>query len=239
VRGIQVVEPASSRGGRRFEAVLERDLHGLAHLVAASMPGPTGNVILIPEMPSPLGLPDFVALVGGQKWLASRASVQVPPVLSEIDCTVLSALSVRRPLSATSVGRRLGWATDQVTPVISRLTRIRAVTLTASGAAIADPALKPEGVLYAIETKVKDWRRAIIQGRGYRTWANNYVMVLGGVGDRAAERVRLEVGADGAGLYTEHGWVVKPRNRVPLSARRVQGFEYAYAALASGPTLGD
>jgi hypothetical protein len=51
-------------------------------------------------------------------------------------------------------------------------------------------------------------------------------------------RGRSEVGADGAGLFTGDGWIVRPRSRVPSVPKRLQGFEYAYAALASDPALG-
>jgi hypothetical protein len=202
------------------------------------MPGPAGDVILVTEMPSPLGMPDFVALVGGQNWLHLRASANIPPVLSEIDCAVLSALGTMRPLSISSLGRRIGWATDQVERTVSRLRRTGAAVLTKSGAVVAAPGMKPDGSLYAIEVKVKNWHRAVIQGRGYRTWADNYVMVLGEAGSKAAERARSEVTADGAGLYTEDGWVVRPRKRLPSPARRTMGFEHLYAALASDPTFG-
>lgn len=238
MRRVRLVDAASSRGGRRFEAVMERELYFHAEQVAASLPGPPGDVILIPEMPSPLGLPDFVALVGGEGWLVERSRLAVPPILSEIDATLLSALGERRLLSEESIASRLGWTPDQVGLSLSRLVRAGAAARSVRGSAVARAGMKPEGLLYAIEVKVKDWRRAQIQGRGYRTWANNYVVVLGGVGTKASTRAKAEHREDGAGLYTEDGWIVRPRKRTPSSARRAQGFEYVYAALASDPALG-
>ncbi len=238
LRSVRLIEPASSRGGRRFEAIEERDLHGFATDVAASMPGPIGDVLLVAEMPSPLGVPDFVALIGGQDWQAARASAGVPPVLSDIDCTVLSLLSPTRALSVVSLVRRTGWSVEHVERTVTRLRRVGAAMLTGSGAVLSAPGMKPSGSLFAIETKVKNWQRALIQGRGYRTWADNYVLILGNAGPKAAQRAVSEVTADGAGLYTEHGWLVRPRRRLPSAARRTLGFEFLYAAVASGPSLG-
>lgn len=217
---------------------MERELYFLAEEVAASLSGPPGDVILIPEMPSPLGLPDFVALVGGQGWLQTRSTLGVPPVLSEIDAAVLSVLGEKRPLSEESIAGRLGWTQQQVRSALSRLVRTGAASRSIRGTAFATTGMKPAGQLYAIEVKVKDWRRALIQGRGYRTWANNYVVVLGDVGATAAARAMAEHRADGAGLYTGDGWIVKPRKRTPSPARRALGFEHVYAALGSGPALG-
>lgn len=202
------------------------------------MTGPDSDAILVAEMSSPLGVPDFVALIGGEAWLSSRVHANVAPVLSEIDCTVLSALTATRPLSMSSLVRRLGWDTEQVERSVSRLIRSSAVITTRSGAIVCAGGLKPVGSLYAIEAKVKNWQRAIIQGRGYRTWADNYVLVLGNAGPMAAERARSAVLADRAGLYTENGWVVRPRKRLASVAKRMLGFEYLYAALSSDPSLG-
>lgn len=237
MRRVRLVDPTSSRGGRRFEAGAERRLYGLANHVAASLQGPKGHALLVAEMPSPLGVPDFVALVGGQCWLNAREAAGVPPVLSEIDCTVLSALSPVRPLSLATLARRLGWDIEQVDRSVGRLLRSGAAVSTSSRTVSCAPGMKPVGSLFAIEAKVKNWQRAVIQGRGYRTWADNYVMILGDTGPKAAERARSAVAADGAGLYTAVGWVVRPRKRSPSLARRTMGFEHLFAALASGPTF--
>lgn len=189
-------------------------------------------------MPSPLGLPDFVALLGGEKWLSARSAVGAAPVLSETDCVVLAALHVARALAPESVMRKLGWDEGRLDPIASRLVRSGAALRSNAGALSLHPGMVPHGRLIAIETKLKDWRRAMQQGRAYRTWSDNYVVLLGQVGTAALERARAEVTADGAGLYVPGRWIVRPQaRRAPLS-RRLQGFEYVYASLASGPTFG-
>jgi hypothetical protein len=236
-RVVRFVTSGASRGGRRFEPIDELHLHGLIESLATSLPAPGHDVLIVPEMPSPLGLPDFVVLVGGRTWLDSRMAAGVAAALSEIECTVLASLSARRYLSVESIARRIGWASNDVEEVLVRLSRTGAVVRTSTGAAGLEPALQPAGGLFAVEAKVKDWRRAVLQGRSYRTWADNYVVVLGGMGAAAEGRATESVRHDGAGLFTSDGWLVRPRSRRPTAARRLQGFEYLFAALASDPAL--
>lgn len=231
------VTPTSSRGGRRFEPVAERDLHDLVSEVALSLPGVADDVLIVPEMPSPLGLPDFVAVVNGSQWLHARAAAGVPPLLSLADCIVLSASSPSRPLTVQTIARRIGWSVEAAVQTIERLERLEAIIKTRSGAVRANPSIKPQGSLFAIEAKVKEWRRAVFQGRNYRTWANNYVIVLGDVGVSAEGRARTSVSEDGAGLFTRQGWSVKPRARRPTVAKQLQGYEHLYAAISSDPPL--
>ncbi|MEV7551940.1 hypothetical protein AB0N89_20155 [Amycolatopsis sp. NPDC089917] len=187
------------------------------------------DVLLIPEMRSPLGLPDFVALAGGQEWLRARRAAGVPPILAEADCLVLSALHPGQPLSSATVGRRIGWSRPVLDPVLARLERANAIETTSGSAHKVNPALVPCGCLFALEAKVKDWQKAVLQGRAYRTWANNYVVLLGDVGPVAERRAAERVALDGGGLYSRSGWTVRPRARRPASAKRLWGFEHLYA----------
>ncbi|GAA1914767.1 hypothetical protein GCM10009797_05640 [Nocardioides hwasunensis] len=115
--------------------------------------------------------------------------------------------------------------------------RSGAALQTTSGALSLAPGLLPQGRLVAIETKVKDWGRAIQQGRAYRTWSDNYVVVLGDVGQLALNRARVEVAADRAGLYAGGNWLVRPAARTVTLPRRLQGFEYVYASVTSDPAF--
>ncbi|HZX06780.1 hypothetical protein [Kribbella sp.] len=213
-------------------------MHELAHIAAATLPGVPEDVLLVPEMPSPLGLPDFMALAGGQKWLQARRAAGVQPFLAEADCSVLAVLHPRQALSLATVARRIGWSLAALEPVLTRLEKAGAVETTPGGAHRVNPALVPRGSVFALEAKVKDWQKAVLQGRAYRTWANNYVVLLGDVGPVAERRAAERVAHDGAGLYSSSGWIVKPRARRPAPAKRLWGFEHLYAATASsGPAL--
>lgn len=232
MRNVTVMAPASSLGGRRFEPQAELNLHELARTAAATLPGIADEVLLVPEMPSPLGLPDFIALSDGSSWLESRQAAGVQPVLSESECSVLAVLHPGQALLPATVASRSGWSLSDLDPVVTRLVNAGAIDKTPRGALRLNPSLVPSGSMSALEVKVKDWQRAVLQGRAYRTWADNYVVVLGAVGrvaeHRAAERVR----DDGAGLFSSSGWVVRPRARRAASAKRLWGFEHLYAAVA-------
>jgi len=237
MRSVRFVDPSSSRGGRRFEPVQELELHELVEAVAATLPG-RGDVLVVPEMPSPLGLPDFVAAVGVDGWMEARMDAGLSPILSEIECAVLAATSPTRPLAVSTIARRVGWSVPEARNVVVRLVRADAMLQTTSGLVVAHPALRPTGTLFAVEAKLKKWQRALLQGRTYRTWADNYVVVLGDVGVTAQSRAAKRIAEDGGGLFTQSGWLVHPRSRQPFPARRIQAFEHLFAAMSSSPALG-
>lgn len=238
VRSVEFAEPSTQSGGRRFVPVAEVDLHAHVGHVAATLPGRPSHVLVVPEMPSPLGLPDFVALVGGCDWLSRRRDLGVPPILSEADASVLASLNSGRALSRSSVAHKLAWSEERVDSVLRRLVKSGSVQETRGGAFKRMHELEPDGVLIAIEAKVRDWRKAVQQGRAYRTWANNYVVLLGEVGIVAAERASAEIGKDRAGLVIADEWIIRPKAREVSANRRLLGFEHLYAALTSDPTLG-
>jgi hypothetical protein len=236
---VKLFQPSASKGGRQFAPVRERELHHFIDPVVRGLSGPPGEAWVIPEMPSPLGLPDFVVLLGGEAWFLARSRVGAGPLLAEADCVVLSTLHPRRPLGRAAVARRLGWDKGRFDPVVARLIRAGVVHESGTGALTIAPGLLPSGRLMAVETKVKDWRRAVQQGRAYRTWSDNYVVLLGDVGPIALDRAQTEVKSDGAGLYSGGRWLVRPAMRRRSGVgRRLLGYEYLFASLASGPSLG-
>lgn len=230
---LRTVQPMVSHAGRQFEAREERALYALASPAASTLPGSERGVILVSEVPGPLGQPDFIALVGGNHWLERRISSGIPPQLVQADCAVLSMLHVNRPLSESSLLRRIGWSSTDLAPVLRKLHRAGAVKITKGGAYCVIPELVPQGALFALEAKVKNWQRAMIQGRAYRSWADNYVVLLGGVGTIARQRAAEAIANDEAGLFSDHRWIVKPRARRANAAKRLWGFEYVYAAIVS------
>lgn len=237
MRTVEFVEPATSRAGRRFEPLGEVQLHDLILDVAASVPSKGSDAIVIPEMPSPLGLPDFVAIIGGKDWLRRRARSGVSATLVPADCHLLASMANSRPLKLETIARRAGWNEPDAREVARRLLRTGAIEELANGTLRRNGDIEPSGYVFGIEAKLKDWRRAMIQGRNYRTWANNYVVVLGDIGAQANLRARESVAADGGGLYTREGWVARPQRRDPAMSSRILGFEYVYAAIGLKPSL--
>lgn len=232
MRELRLIESSSSRAGRQFPPVLERDLHQFIDVVTRGLPGPPGEAWVIPEMPSPLGLPDFVVLIGGESWFRARSAINIAPVLAEADCVTLAALHPQRSLSRAAVARRLGWEGVRLDPIVDRLIRSGMIQEASTGTLRQTPGIEPSGRLMAVETKIKDWRRAVRQGRSYRTWSDNYVVILGEVGPVALARAQGEVTSDGGGLYADGRWLARPVKRQAVDARRLLGFEHLFAALS-------
>jgi hypothetical protein len=89
----------------------------------------------------------------------------------------------------------------------------------------------PVGRLYAIETKVRDWRRALRQARTYGLWCDSYVIVMGAMSAASIESAASHVSADRGGLMVEGRWIVRPRIRQQTAAQRLWGSEHFVAAL--------
>ena len=237
MRNIREVCPIPSASGQPFQPIAEKELRGLAIAAAGTLPGPTGSVVLVPEMVSPLGRPDFVALLGGEHWLQGRIASSVSPILSELDCLVVSMLHTRRALSVDSIASKIEWSPNAVEKTLLSLCKLGAVERSLTNTFYVNPVIKPNGTLIALEMKVRDWPRAVAQGRTYRTWADNYVVILGDVGKLACDRAQSRIIADGGGLYTDRGWLSKPVSRKAGKARRQHGFEMLFAALLSDPAF--
>jgi len=87
------------------------------------------------------------------------------------------------------------------------------------------------GRVYAVEAKVSDWRRALMQVRMYGVWADGYVLVMGALSARAVAAVTSEVASDGAGLMVDGRWLRRPTVRRLSPARRLWASEHVVAAL--------
>lgn len=221
-----------SHPGRPFRAEAETRLYPDALRAANDLAARYSDLIVIQEPFSPLGVPDFVAVLGGDEWLRTRRESGIPPILSSRDCTVLSAIHTSAPLRVETVSQRLSWDISNVERSLRSLSEVGAVTFSRTGAVTRTNALTPQGALFAIEAKLKAWQRAVRQGRQYRTWADNYVIVLGDVGDVARKRASAMIAEDLAGLYFRGSWLARPRARRSQPAQRILGYEHIYAALA-------
>lgn len=231
VAAFRVHQTSRSRPGRLFEAVQEAGLYPAALDAARSLPGASAGILVVPEMSGPLGVPDFLVMVGGGKVLNARLASGIAPILSEMDCNVIASLYCARPRSARAVADSLGWTVDNVVARLQQLKKTGAVLETPAGLFLRHSSLSSGGTLYAIEVKVRDWPQAVRQSRGYRTWANNYVVVLGPIGDQARRAVAAEVEADEAGLFIDGRWIRKPSRRIPEPLRGLMGFEHLVASL--------
>ncbi len=92
------------------------------------------------------------------------------------------------------------------------------------------PAMAPVGRLFAVEAKMRDWKRALKQVRRYSLWTDSYVIVMPGLAAAARESLVAEVQLDGGGLYVGSEWLVRPRARGAFE-HRLLGSEHFVNAL--------
>lgn len=227
----EVHQTDRSRPGRLFAAVQEAGLYPAALEAARTLPGAGAGILVIPEMFGPQGVPDFLVIVGGRRPLAERLASGIPPILGELDAIVVGSLHLRRSTSLQSLAQQLRISDSNVRTRLMQLKKVGAVIEISPDRFIRHHALSPGGTLYALEAKVRDWQQAVRQSRGYRTWANNYVLVLGPLGAQARAAAVDVVASDEAGLYVDGKWILKPQRRSPDALRRFIGFEHLVASL--------
>ena len=226
-----VLPSLRSRGGRRFEAIHELELEPDAVEAAASLPGAHRGVVVVREMAGPFGVPDLVAVVGSPAGLEQRLALPVPPLLNQIDAGVVAASAPRAPRSAETLARRVGFPLHSVQRRLPELTRVGALMRTGPTGYVRPQALQSVGRLYAIETKVKDWRRALRQARTYGLWCDSYILVMASLGSGSLTTVVDAVVRDGAGLVVAGQWVKRPRLGERSPAQRLWGSEHLVAAM--------
>ncbi|OUE07798.1 hypothetical protein CMsap09_02535 [Clavibacter michiganensis] len=223
---VKVVEATDGRSGKRFEPVQELEIHAGAIAAAATLPGASAGVLLIAEMRGPIGIPDFTAIVGGQKAIAARLSSRIAPILSPSDASLLASLYIKRTRTVAQLSEQLLISDETTALRLRNLKNAGAVIETTPRKYTRHPALSPAGSVYAIEAKVKDWRKAVQQSRRYRVWSNNYVVALGALSDGARTSASEEVASDCAGLIVDGVWVRKPKPRPVSTQHKMLAFEH-------------
>lgn len=228
------VETSAPRRGRRFEPIQERELHSVALLAAEGLPGASRGLVIVPEFAGPIGVPDFTAYIGPASRLFERQTLGVPPLISDIDAGIVSAAHARRPSRVDDLATALGWPVSTIAPRMRRLVVVGALIEQRPRCYIRPAAIGVGGRLYAIETKIKDWRKALRQVRTYRVWADAYVLVMSNLSDRMTEALLHEVKRDRGGLVIDGKWLNRPRIGVASEWRRLQACEMFAAATQSG-----
>jgi hypothetical protein len=228
------VSSARPRGGRRFEPVAERALEPDALRAARSLPGARHGLLVLREVAGPFGVPDLVAVVGPSELLRRRCALGVAPLLNEVDAGVVGAAATAAPRSVDSLADRLGWSTQTVERRVPALLRAGALVQRRPGVYTRPADLRPVGRLYALETKVNKWRRAVQQGRTYQLWCDAYIVVMASLGSVTLEALISEAREDGAGVMVAGRWLVRPRVRRRPEHRRLWGSEHVVAAAGAG-----
>ena len=227
----EAIPSARARGGRRFEPVQERGLEAEALRAVGGLPGARDGLVVLREVAGPFGVPDLVAVVGPGDVLRRRLSVGIRPLLNEIDAGIVGAASAIVPRKLETLAVQQGWELDTVSRRVSSLLRAGALLEVRPGRFTRPSQLRPIGRLYAVETKVNKWRRAVQQGRTYQLWCDAYIVVVGSLGPDPLEALIREARQDGAGVVTAGRWLLRPRVRRRPEHKRLWGSEYVVAAI--------
>lgn len=111
---IAVQDSGAPRPGRRFEPSHERALHDDALSVCAQLPGAHRGTYVVREMTGPIGIPDFTVLIGDVDRLHARLSLDVAPVLNQLDASIVAVANSRVARSASALARTLNWGVQTV-----------------------------------------------------------------------------------------------------------------------------
>ncbi len=218
--------------GRQFEPLAEKDLLPDARNAIRELPNATAGVTAVVEMPAPRGVPDMTVIVGNPSARQARLRLDVAPLLNQIDAAIVASIWVDRPSTPRTVAKRLGWSLETVERRLPRLIRSGAVRITDSATLTRHRALAPIGTIYAIELKLTAWKRALTQGRTYRTWADSYILVMERIAKGAFDELTDAVTSDQAGLRVSGEWIVRPRTTPNHPAKRLWASEHIIAAWA-------
>lgn len=207
---VHVLESPIRRHGRPFEPLHEVELRDDLIRVSRTLAQSAGLGFVILEMPGPMGVPDALVMRANPRAMRARMEADVEPILDQYACELLMTLRLVRG-DTTSAQTRLGWADYTMRSALARLRSAGAVVVTARGRVNPKPGLQPIGKSIAVEAKVRDWRRALSQGRVYASWADSYQLLLGQVADSAVLALASMVAGDQAGLVIGQKWVVRPK----------------------------
>jgi len=229
VGGILPLSSQRTLPGRPFTPGPEAELAAHIHDLAVRLPGVRkSGVLLIREMPGPFGVVDFSAVLPNPEILLARLAAGYPPILSEVDATVVSVMSGTRHWSIRTIASRLDWSAHIVEGRLHGLRRAGIVARNSAGSWIRHGTAVPVGRLHIFEMKVRDWRKAINQACTYAAWADSASVVV----NQLSRTARLfEDSPEWLGFALNEAWLRKPKILQHSKARRLWASEHVVAAL--------
>lgn len=217
-------------GSPLFAPTSEERLYPRLADIARLLPGASHSCHLFPQFEGPWGVPDLVALVGGQSTIQRRQDLLIPPVLSEHDCIVLAAMYVWT--SPEEVAKATGLRPDAIRRRISRLSRLGAILRARNGRIRAVRDLRPVGRIWALEAKIDDWRGGLAQAHRYRMWADGAILMLATAPTKRDELIQ-RASSFKIGVWAGNGWLARPRIATSSNrARRLWASEHVIKALS-------
>lgn len=207
------------RPGRQFEPIAERLLDEDLLVLSTRLPRASEGIALIHEFAGGRGVADVVAITGWQEAAQRRIALQLPPLVSEMDCTVVAALSPHQTRTLDTLEKTLGMSREQLTRRIRSLISDGYVFTSGSGyRKVKD--FEAIGRAYALEAKVSNWRQGISQALRYSTWCDAAAIVV--MKDpRHLDEVRAQCLALSIGFASEGRWIVRPRKGHPNPGLRL------------------
>ena len=236
----RVRESQRPRGGRRFIPVAEKELRGDALRAIRGLPAAHRGVFVVREVAGPFGIPDFLAVVGPALLLRRRIALGVPPLLNEVDAGIVAHASITTGKTVDRFAKELGWGAEAIDRRLPGLLRVGGLQLGRAGRYTRPADLVPVGRLYAVETKVRGFRRALRQARTYSLWCQNYVIVMASLSEGSISDALATVASDRGGLVVGGKWIKRPGARRLSPPRHLWGSEHLVAAASSAfsPALG-
>lgn len=224
----------TSANGVRFSPTKEAALDPALRALARSLPRSSPGVVMMAEVPGPVGIPDLLALPGSGARLARRLDSKIPPVLRQVDIEILTALRVRQGITMETVKSRVNRADRTIYQSLRNLCGTGAA-VTSGRLFYRAESLEPVGNIYALEAKVDDWKKGVRQAFRYRAWCNASALVLSRI---PKDRVPLISAAQrlSIGLAWEDQWIVRPKICKLDRVHRLWGSEHFVAALGFTPT---
>lgn len=233
---VRVKESKRPRAGRRFLPVAEKELRSDALRAARGLPGAHRDFTVFEEVAGPFGIPDFLVVIGSKSLLRRRTALSVPPLLNEVDAGIVAVASARRGYSTDALAERVGWGAETIDRRLPGLLRSGALEDVGRGRYLRPAALVPVGRLIAIETKVRDFRRALRQARTYALWCDNYVIVMPSITEASFDEAVGTVARDRGGLLVAGRWAQRPGGRRLPPSSKLWGSEHVVAATVGKPS---
>jgi hypothetical protein len=221
-----------SRPGRPFEPVEEAEL--LPHLLAAAraIVGRAKTAITVREFVGPFGVADLCAIAVNEAHLDARRMAGVVPILNDVDARIIAAASSSHSRQFDDICIRASLNSELVERRLPMLRRFGAIDITRNGRITKNPGLRPVGTVHALESKVRDWRRGLIQTTTYGLWADSSTLLLG---RKPADEADLyqRVANLGCGLAIRSTLISRPQSRRHAPWRRFWAAEHVVAAIGT------
>lgn len=213
-----------------FQPTEEKDLDEVLRQIASDLSGdPAMELMMIPQMVGPYGVPDMVVAAFNKKDVGERLKIGAPPILSEYDSRIVAATSPDQERNLDAIAELSQFPRSTCQRRVSRLVR-DGIILRSGDLYLRCAEVKPLNQMWTIEAKVSDWRRGLGQATRYRLWSDWSLLTLANLPKNPAPLV-AESRRLGIGLLHRDRWIVRPIRKETAEHRRLWASEHFFASL--------